>query len=76
MVQVFLVKLSMRCSYDRLLELDMNVVGMENGKMIQRLDVEYYGENQNNWHRIFTIGPMRMVTLIACAQFTSCIAVS
>ena len=58
------------------MELGTNVVGMENGKMIQRLDVESYGENQNNWLQIFTTGPMLMVTSIACAQFTNCIAVS
>lgn len=41
---------------------------MENGRMIPRLDAESCGENQNNWHLIFTTGQMQMDTLIVYAH--------
>ena len=46
---------------------------MANGKIKRIPDVEFYGGNQSNLHRIFTIGQLQMVILIAsvqCMNFT------
>ena len=50
---------------------------MANGRIQSYvLDVVYYGENLNNLHLIYMIGPLQMDTSIVFVQCMNCIVVS